>query len=118
VIFNVANSQVFNEAFVQNPTVGVIGSVSSAATSNVVMDASFNVTLWPSTRVTDNTFCVFNTDGEHRSIFETERAAMDVMQQTKANSDRARTLDIEGVYAEKRAGYGVSLPINTCRVTN
>jgi hypothetical protein len=119
VAFNVANLHVWTEAVKQVRTTGAVGQVSGiGGVTNPVMDGGLNIVAWPTPYITDNDAYVFLTAYGYKSTFSQARGGMEIMTQTKANSDIARSTGREGVFFEKRGGYGLALPINTVKINN
>lgn len=123
--FNVANQEVFAEAFKQERTlqivqnVGATENVSGAAVSNSIKEASFRVTLWPTSRITDNDWSIFLNDPQHpKPIVEQVRQAIRVREINASNSERSIREKRMGIAADMRAGYGVALPYTTVKVNN
>lgn len=121
--FNVANQEVFTEAFKQERTLQIVDAsgtnVGGAAVTNSIKEASFRVTLWPTSRITDNDWTIFLNDPQHpKPIFEQVRQAIRVREINASNSKRSITEKRMGIAADMRAGYGVALPYTTVKVNN
>lgn len=122
ILYGIANSQVFAEAFVQGRTIQVVspatGGDVAAAVTNVVLDSGLKVTLWGTPRISDNDWSMFLNGAPTKAIFEQTRQELETNEQLRSNSDIARRTKIEGVFWDKRAGYGISLPLQTLRINN
>jgi hypothetical protein len=110
--------QVFEQAFLQRRQ----GSATAATGSptNIVQDASRNVTLWPTARITDNDWFVFLADPPKKATFLLDRQG--VVEYTSLvgdnNGDRTRDTGEEYVQWERRAGAGIALPYAAIKVDN
>ena len=114
VVFNAANLEVFMEAFKQTRT------LDSAAVTNTILEGyGGNVKLWPTQRITDNDFYIFlGSDSIQRPCFETLRQAPRLIDEDRANSERARRQRIFSTILDMRAGYGINLPYGAIKVNN
>lgn len=127
--FGIANQMVFEQAFKQiRQGIGINASgvpatgsvIAGFGVSNVVQDASRNVQLWPTPRITDNDWFVTLLNPPKKPFFEFLR---DPLEEHTAlvsdnNSDRARQTGIEGIYWDMRTGGGSGLPYSTIKVNN
>ena len=114
VIFNAANLEVFLEAFKQTRT------LNSAAVTNTVLEGyGGSVKLWPTARITDNDwFIFFGSESVQRPVFETVRQAPRLIEEDRANSERARRQRIFSTILDMRSGYGVNLPYGAIKLNN
>lgn len=113
VFFNSANWGVFSAATQQMFNVAASGN---AAPSNVVIDASWKVSLLASPRITSNTWYAFIKNASFKSIFRQVREGPMEQLAEMGNSDMAREFDVLKYYVRSREGYGISLPYNTVSV--
>lgn len=118
VMFNVNNWQVFAEAFLQGRTVGSVASATSAAPTNIIMDAGMKVQLVPTQRIADNDWFVFLKGSRRKPIFKQVRMPMRETIATMENSDSVRDTKVEYMQWDERSGYGVMLPYGTVKVNN
>lgn len=109
-----ANLRIFEQSFLQK-----LNQASSAATSNVVQDASRNVELFPAPRITGNSWYVFLKNPPKKSTFMVTR--QDVVEQTSFqgdnNSDQVRTVLQESIQWDSRVGAGIALPYGAIKVS-
>jgi hypothetical protein len=123
VVYNVANDQVFREAFLQGRTLQVspnaaAGGVGGGGVDNIWIVSRFPITLCPTQRITDNDWGVFMSGAPHKPIFQQDRRPLREFAINKTNSDFARDTDEEGVQWDLRQGIGVMLPYQCCQVNN
>jgi phage major head subunit gpT-like protein len=118
VVHGAANLQVFEQAFLQRRQ-GTLGSASGTP-SNVVQDASRNVILWPTARITDNDWFVFLLEPPKKATFLLDRQGIVEYSSLVGdnNSDRTRDTGEEYVQWERRAGCGIALPYGAIKVDN
>jgi hypothetical protein len=105
VLYNAANEQVFRQAFTQ-----MFNQGAAAAPSNVIMDSSMKIQLWPTPRITNNSWYMFMTGVEQKAVFQQVRQAPRDYMEDMLNSDFARRTKIKSMQWDARYGYGVSLP--------
>lgn len=105
VLYNSQNEQVFRSAFRQ-----LFLDTGSAAPSNVTVDTSMKVELWPSPRLTTNTWYMFLTGARTKPVFQQTRQAPRDTMEDMLNSDVARRTKIKSMQWDARFGFGVSLP--------
>ncbi len=109
----------FREAFLQGRTaIGANTATSNAAVTNTILESGVQVSLWSTQRITDDDWFVFLADSPTKSVFRQVREALSENVQTMENSDIARSTKVEGVQWHMRAGYGLSLPIQSIKVNN
>lgn len=121
IIHGSENTEVMEETFLQRRQGLVYGSNSAAATpSNLVLDASRNVELWGTPRITGNDFYVFLKNTPKLPTFYMEREALKTMEATEdgQNSDFVRDTGMEYLQFEERSGAGAALPFGTIKVDN
>jgi hypothetical protein len=122
IFFNVANEQLFAEAFIQSRTVQVIQNVAgtenvaAAAVTNVVLESGLSVMLAPTPRITTNAWFVFARGVTRKPVVRTIRQPLREVVATFENSDHARNTKEEYIQWDSREGYGVNLPYQTVRI--
>jgi hypothetical protein len=119
-IFGAANLEAFEEAFLQKRQGTVLGVGEAATPSNLVQDASRNVTLWASSRISDNDWYVFLKNPPKKPTFILDREGVQEFSSLEGdnNSDRTRDTGEEYVQWERRAGAGIALPFGAIKVNN
>jgi len=126
IIHPAAATEAFEQAFIQQRQ-GVLGpdnttdAVTSVQVSNVVQDASRNVTLWGSNRLTDaNDWYIFLKGAPKLPTFLLTREGITEYQclDTDNNSDRVRDRGEEYVQFEERSGAGIALPFGAIKLSN
>jgi len=105
VIYNVANQQVFTQAFMQNLVQGT-----AAAPSNVIMNAGLNVTLWPTQRITNNSWYIFMKGAPKKPIFELIRQPLQEHAATMDTSDFVKQTRVEYIQWDSRGSASVAVP--------
>lgn len=114
IVFGITNLKFMREAFIQSRTLE-----GGAAVTNVAMESGMKISLIPSARITaNNNIYVFVDAIEVKPVFEQVAQPLDEQIETEANSDIARRSKREGIFWETIRGYGVNLPLGTCRITN
>jgi hypothetical protein len=118
--FNSANIQVYEEAFKQVRKIRTTTSPGNigVAESNQVMDASRNVTLWPTQRLTDNDWYIYLDTAPTKAFFRQDREPISTKIYDLGNSDKAGDEDVVGFRMKFRAGYSISLPLGAFKVNN
>ena len=114
VVFGAGNMEAFQQAFKQTIT------LNSAGVSNTILEGyGGNVTVWPTSRITDNDFYVFfGSDALQRPVFETMRQAPRLFDEDRSNSERARRQRIFSTILDMRSGFGVNLPYGAVKINN
>ena len=117
VIFPVDKSKAFEEAFLQKRQ-GAYGSASGTP-SNVVQDASRNVTLWPTSRLTGNDWYVCMANAPKKATFLLDREGVQEFSSLEGdnNGDHTRDTGEEYVQWERRAGAGIALPYSMVKIS-
>lgn len=118
-------TEAMEEAFVQHKT-GALGPdnttdpVTSVSVSNIIQDASRDVTLWGSQRLSGNDFYVFLKQPPKKATFLLDREGVTEYQSLEGdnNGDHTRTTGEEYVQWERRAGAGISLPYGCVKINN
>jgi hypothetical protein len=120
IIHGVGNTQIFEEAFLQKRQGEVMGTDAGVTPSNVVQDASRNVTLWPHPKITDNDWFMFLKAAPKKPTFLMVRDGIKEFQALEGdnNSDHVRTTGMEYVQWETRQGAGIALPYGAIKINN
>lgn len=121
IVHAAADLQAFEEAFLQKRQGTVYGSNTAAATpSNLVQDASRNVTLWASARLATGDWYVFLKEAPKRPTFAVDREGLQEFTALEGdnNSDHVRDTGYEYVQWELRQGAGIALPYGAIKVNN
>ncbi len=120
IIYGAANTEAFEEAFLQRRQGEVIGSDAGVTPTNLVQDASRDVTLWGSSRIADNDWTVFLKASPVKPTFLLDREGVQEFEALEGsnNSDHVRDTGYEYVQWERRAGAGIALPFGTIKVNN
>ena len=130
IIHAAADTQQFEEAFLQRRTgvahvndgtirAGSGTAVSSAATTNIVQDASRNVTLWGTSRISTGTWYVFLKGVPKKPTFILDREGVQEFSSLEGdnNGDHTRNTAEEYIQWERRAGAGIALPYGAIKIT-
>lgn len=130
IIFGSANTEIFEEAFIQRrqgmgiDTTGAIstatGVTAGTTPSNVILDASRDVTLWGTQRITTNSWYVFLKRSPKKAAFLFEREPLKEFSSLEGdnNGDLTRDTGEEYVQWETRQGGGIHLPYGAVQVSN
>lgn len=121
IIHGAGNTQAFETAFLQQRQGIVYGSnTAAAAVTNIVQDASRNVELWATPRITDNDFYIFLKNPPKQPTFLLDRQGVIELESLEGsnNSDRTRDTGEEYVQWECRHGAGIALPYGAIKVNN
>lgn len=122
--FNIDNLEVFTEAFkamqqVKYILAAVTGTDDVAGSiSNPVKDAQFEVTLYPTPRISDNDWIIRASGQRHYSLFEQARSALREVRGDDTNSDSARLTGYRYMGWKERRGAGIGLPYDLMYVDN
>jgi hypothetical protein len=116
-IHSAADTEAFEEAFLQRRQ-GL--STSETAVSNLVQDASRDVTLWGSQRLSTGDWYVFLRNPPKRATFMLDREGIQEYSSLEGdnNSDHTRNTGEEYVQWERRAGAGIALPYSAIKINN
>jgi len=117
VYFGIGNLQKFTQAF-KGVLIHSVQATTGAGVSNVVLASGVQVTLRPTSRITDNDWFVFRADSALKPTFSTLRIPLTAAEATEGNSDAARNTGVEYVQWRVRKGYGVNVPFGTVKVNN
>ena len=120
VIYGAANVKIMEEAFIQKLQGRVLGTDAGTTPSNVVLDASRNIDLWPTPRITNNDIYVFLKNPPKKPTFLLEREALKEFTslETDNNSDLTRSTAEEYIQWEIREGAGIALPFGAICINN
>jgi hypothetical protein len=118
-IHSAADTEAMEEAFLQRRQ-GEVVSAGGAAVSNLVQDASRNVTLWGSQRLATGDWYVFLRNPAKRATFMLDREGIQEYSSLEGdnNSDHTRNTGEEYVQWERRAGAGIALPYSAIKINN
>lgn len=112
-------TEVMEEAFLQKRQGVVMGSDAGVTPSNVIQDASRNVTLWGTSRLTQaNDFYVFLKGAPKKPTFLLDREGLQEFTSLEGdnNGDHTRNTGEEYVQWEIRQGAGIALPYGAIKV--
>ncbi len=120
IVHGAANTEAFEEAFLQKRQGIVKGTDAGTTPSNLVQDASRSVELWGTQRIADNDWFVFLKNPPKLATFLLDREGVQEFTSLEGdnNGDRTRDTGEEYVQWERRAGAGVALPIAAIKVNN
>lgn len=120
VICAAADIEIMERAFLQKRQGVVMGTDAGTTPSNLVMDASRNVELWPSARLSTGDWFVFLKASPIKPTFELSREGVleDMAIQGMNNSDLVRTTQEEYVQWGLRSGAAINLPIGAIKINN
>jgi len=120
IIHGAANTEAFEEAFLQRRQGEVIGTDAGATPTNLVQDASRNVTLWGSQRIADNDWFMFLKNPPKQATFFLDRKG--IMEESSMrgenNGDHTRDTGEEYVQWHSRSGAGIALPFAAIKCNN
>ena len=119
-IHSAADTEAMEEAFMQRRQGEVLGTDAGTTPSNLVQDASRNVTLWGSQRLATGDWYVFLRSPAKRATFMLDREGITEYSSLEGdnNSDHTRTTGEEYVQWERRAGAGIALPYSAIKINN
>lgn len=124
VFYNVANIEKFTQAFAALSVHSTIAGSSTtnvqtgAGVSNIILASGVQVTLRPTSRITDNDWLVFRADSGIKPFFMGTRRALEMSEATKDNSDTTRDIAKEYVQFTSRLAFGVNVPFAAVKVNN
>lgn len=128
IVFGSSNLKLFEEAFLQLRQGIVYGSnTAAAAVTNIVQDASRNVDLWPSQRISQastsadrNDWFVFLKNPPKKALFTLDREGVREQQALESdnNSDHVRNTGEEYVQWYSRQGMGIGPAYSTIKINN
>lgn len=118
IIYNVANEQVFRQAFMQTYNAQVFGAnTAAAAPTNVILDSNMAVNLWSTPRITDNSWYIFLNNAPHKCVFQQVRQPPRDNLWDMTNSDFSRRTKIKGMQWDARYGFGLALPYSAIKIS-
>jgi hypothetical protein len=121
IIHAAADTEAMEETFLQRRQGEVYGSNTAAATpSNLVQDASRNVTLWGSQRLATGDWYMFLKNPPKKSTFLLDRQGVQEESSLRGenNGDHTRNTGEEYVQWHRRAGAGIALPFGAIKINN
>lgn len=120
IIHGAANTEAFEEAFLQRRQGEVLGTDAGTTPTNLVQDASRNVTLWGTQRLADNDWFMFLKNPPKKATFFLDRKG--IMEESAVrgenNSDLVRDTGEEYLQWHSRSGAGIALPFAAMKVNN
>lgn len=118
IVHAAADTEAFETAFLQKRQ-GTIGSASGTP-SNIVQDASRNVQLWGSSRLSTGDWYVFLQQPPKLPTFLLDREGVQEFSSLEGdnNGDHTRNTGEEYIQWERRAGAGIALPYGAIKVNN
>ena len=116
IYFNVANLEVFREAFIQGVTIGSAGV--AAGVTNVILDSGMRIRLIPTQRITDDDWFIFLEDFDPRPVFQQVARPLTETVEVEENSDNARRTKQEGIFWNSIMGFGLNLSLPTVQINN
>lgn len=118
--FNVANIEVFREAFKGLLTFKTMTSPGNLAVtiSNSIGEAPITIKLCPTQRITTNDWFMRCTSLRHYSLFEQSRSPLKEVRGDDSNSDSARVTGYDYMGWKQRSGFGLGLPYDWTQIDN
>lgn len=120
IIHGSANTEVFEEAFLQQRQGVVKGTDAGTTPTNVIQDANRKVELWGTSRISDNDFYIFLLKAPKLPTFLLNR--QDIEEHTSLagdnNGDHTRNTGEEYVQWDSRQGAGIALPYACIKINN
>ena len=121
LVHSAADTEAMEEAFMQRRQGEVYGSNTAAATpSNLVQDASRDVTLWGTQRLATGDWYAFLKNPPKKPTFFMDRKG--IMEESSLrgenNGDMTRTTGEEYLQWHSRSGAGIALPFGAIKVNN
>lgn len=120
VVHAAANTEAFEEAFLQKRQGEVLGTDAGTTPSNLVQDASRNVQLWGTSRLTGNDWYCFLRNSPKKATFMLNREGVQEFSSLEGdnNGDHTRDTGEEYVQWEERSGAGIGLPYGAIKINN
>lgn len=120
VLHAASNTEAFEEAFMQRRQGEVQGTDAGVTPTNLIQDASRDVTLWGTQRLTGNDWYVFLKRAPDKALFALDRQGVETHQALMEdnNSDDVRSTKLEYVQFDLRMGIGINLPDTTIKINN
>ena len=118
IVHAAADLEAFEEAFLQKRQGSL--SADTGSPSNIVQDASRNVTLWASSRLATGDYYIFLKAAPKKPTFLLDREGVQEFTSLEGdnNSDHTRSTGEEYIQWERRAGAGIALPYGAIKVNN
>ena len=120
IVHGAANTEAFEETFLQRRQGEVLGTDAGTTPTNLVQDASRNVTLWGSQRISDNDWFMFLRNPPKMATFFLDRKG--VMEESSLrgenNGDLTRDTGEEYIQWHSRSGAGIALPFGAIKCNN
>lgn len=118
IVHAAADLEAFEEAFLQKRQGSA--SADTGSPSNIVQDASRNVTLWASSRLATGDYYIFLKAAPKKPTFLLDREGVQEFTSLEGdnNSDHTRSTGEEYIQWERRAGAGIALPYGAIKVNN
>jgi hypothetical protein len=118
VIYPAVNLMAYAEAFNQKQNAqAATTATSNAGVSNVIFDAGLKVTLWPTQRLTGNTWYVIANGAKKKPIFSQTREGIYEVYATEDNSDLSRDTGAEYVQWKSRGSAAVGPAYGAVQIT-
>ena len=120
IVHGSGNTEAFEEAFLQKRQGEVQGTDAGTTPTNLVQDASRNVQLWGSSRISDNDWFMFLMGAPKKSTFFLDRKGIQEESSLRGenNGDLTRTTGVEYIQWHSRSGGGIALPFGAMKVNN
>lgn len=120
LIHAATNTEAMEEAFKQRRQGEVLGTDAGTTPTNLVQDASRDVTLWASPRLTGNDWYAILKGSPTLPTFELDREGVKEFASLEDdnNGDHTRDTGEEYVQWESRSGAGIALPYGAIKVNN
>lgn len=114
------NTEAFEEAFLQRRQGEVKGTDAGTTPTNLVQDASRNVRLWGTSRLSGNDWYLFLANSPLQPTFLLDREGLQEFSSLEGdnNGDHTRNTGEEYVQWERRAGAGIALPYGAIKINN
>jgi len=115
-----SNTEAFEEAFMQRRQGEVLGTDAGTTPTNLVQDASRNVSLWGTQRLTGNDWFLFLKNPPKKPTFFMDRKG--IMEESSLrgenNGDLTRDTGEEYLQWHSRSGAGIALPFGAIKIDN
>lgn len=120
IVYPMAYKELFEEAFKQRRRGEVLGTDAGVTPSNVIQDASRDVSMWSTSRLTNTDWYIFVKGMPTKPTFVLNRKAVQEFSALEGmnNSDHVRDTGEEYMQWETRQGAGISLPYAAVKVNN
>ena len=120
IIHAMADTQIMETAFLQRRQGMFVGTDAGVTPSNIVQDASRDITLWASPRLATGDWYMFLKGVPKKPTFHLERQGIQEFTALEGdnNSDHVRNTGQEYVQWETRQGAGIALPYGALKINN